>query len=117
MDAASHIEINPHVMMGKPVVKGTRITVELILESLFARESVDNLLISYPRLTKEAISVALAFAVEALKGEKTYYASFVVKPNPSMSSQNFGYDFRVTTGSSITTSARVARGANAIAMR
>lgn len=72
MNAFSYIEINPNVMMGKPVVKGTRITVELILESLSAGESVDNLLLSYPRLTKEAISAALAFAAEALKGEKTY---------------------------------------------
>ena len=72
MNASSQIEINPHVMMGKPVIKGTRITVELILESLSAGESVDNLLKSYPRLTKEAISAALAFAAEALKGEKTY---------------------------------------------
>ncbi len=59
-------------MMGKPVIKGTRITVELILESLSAGESVDNLLKSYPRLTKEAVSAALAYAVEALKGEKSY---------------------------------------------
>jgi uncharacterized protein (DUF433 family) len=72
MNTSSYIEINPHVMMGKPVIKGTRITVELILESLSAGESVDNLLKSYPRLTKEAISAALAFAAEALKGEKTY---------------------------------------------
>ena len=43
--------------MGKPVIKGTRITVELILESLAAGESADNLLLSYPRLTKEGISL------------------------------------------------------------
>lgn len=60
-----YIEINPAIMMGKPVVKGTRITVELILESLSAGESVDNLLLSYPRLTKEAVSAALAFAAQA----------------------------------------------------
>lgn len=72
MEIASHVEINPRVMMGKPVIKGTRITVELILESLAAGESVDDLLLSYPRLTKEDISAALAFAAEALKGEKIY---------------------------------------------
>ncbi len=72
MDISSHIEINPRVMMGKPVIKGTRITVELILESLAAGETADNLLLSYPRLTKEDISAALAFAAEALKGEKIY---------------------------------------------
>ncbi len=72
MNTSSPFEINPHVMMGKPVIKGSRITVELILESLSAGESVENLLKVYPRLTKEAISAALAFATEALKGEKTY---------------------------------------------
>jgi uncharacterized protein (DUF433 family) len=72
VDISTYIEVNPAIMMGKPVIKGTRLTVELILESLAAGESTDNLLISYPRLTKEAISAALAFAADALKGEKTY---------------------------------------------
>ena len=72
MDIANYIEINPHVMMGKPVIKGTRLTVEMILESLAAEESIENLLKSYPRLTKDAIHAALAFAADALKGEKTY---------------------------------------------
>ena len=72
MDISSHIEINPRLMMGKPVIKGTRITVELILESLAAGESLENLLQSYPRLTKEDISAALTFAAQALKGEKIY---------------------------------------------
>lgn len=72
MNVSSHIEINPGIMMGKPVIKGTRITVELILESLSSGESVDNLLLAYPRLTKEGVFAAFAFAAEALKGEKTY---------------------------------------------
>jgi len=66
------IEVNPKIMMGKPVIKGTRLTVELILESLAAGESIDNILASYPRLTKEAIQAALAFAADVLKGEKIY---------------------------------------------
>jgi uncharacterized protein (DUF433 family) len=72
MELQSYIEVNPRVMMGKPVIKGTRITVEMILESLSAGESVDNLLTSYPRLTKESVLAALAFAADVLKGEKTY---------------------------------------------
>ena len=72
MDIASYIEINPNVMMGKPIIKGTRLTVEMILESLAAGETFDNILASYPRLTKESILAALAFAAESLKGEKTY---------------------------------------------
>ena len=54
------IEVNPKVMMGKPVIKGTRLTVELILKSLAAGESIENLLASHPRLTKEAICAALS---------------------------------------------------------
>jgi uncharacterized protein (DUF433 family) len=75
MDISSYIEVNPRVMMGKPVIKGTRLTVEMLLESLAAGETVDNLLNSYPRLTKEAVSAALSFAADALKGEKTYPVS------------------------------------------
>jgi len=55
---------NPGVMMGKPVIAGTRITVELILEKLAAGESYEQLLASHPRLNREAIQAALAFAAE-----------------------------------------------------
>lgn len=72
MDANVFIEINPQIMMGKPVIKGTRITVEMVLESFSAGESVENLLDAYPKLSKDAIFAALSFAVEALKGEKIY---------------------------------------------
>lgn len=63
---------DPKVMMGKPVVAGTRITVELILKKLAAGESVEQLLDAHPRLTREAISAALAFAAEALKADVVY---------------------------------------------
>ncbi|MGO9570174.1 MAG: DUF433 domain-containing protein [Desulfomonilaceae bacterium] len=55
------------VMMGKPVIAGTRVTVELILEKLAAGETVDQILEAHPRLTREAIQAALAFAAEALR--------------------------------------------------
>jgi uncharacterized protein (DUF433 family) len=55
------IEINPRIMMGKPVIKGTRLTVELILEKLAAGETVKDLLEAYPRLTEEAIEAAIAY--------------------------------------------------------
>ena len=48
--------------MGKPVIKGTRITVELILEKLSLGESVDQILQAHPRLTQEAIQASCAFA-------------------------------------------------------
>jgi uncharacterized protein (DUF433 family) len=50
------------VMMGKPVVAGTRITVELVLEKLAAGETVEQILDAHPRLTRQAIQAALAFA-------------------------------------------------------
>lgn len=72
MKTHPYIEVNPKVMMGKPVIKGTRITVELILESLGAGETLENLLAAWPRLTKEAVHDALTFAADSLKGEKIY---------------------------------------------
>jgi uncharacterized protein (DUF433 family) len=61
------IVTDPDVMMGKPVVAGTRITVELILEKLAAGESMEQLLESHPRLTRPAILAALAYAAQALR--------------------------------------------------
>jgi len=63
---------NPTVMMGKPVIAGTRITVELILEKLAAGETVEQILDAHPRLTREAIQAALAFAAEALRADVVY---------------------------------------------
>jgi uncharacterized protein (DUF433 family) len=62
----------PDVMMGKPVVAGTRITVELILEKLAAGESVAQILEAHPRLTEDGIRAALAFAAEALRADVVY---------------------------------------------
>ena len=66
------IQSDPAVMMGKPVIAGTRITVELILEKLAAGESFAQLLEEHPRLTDEAIREALAFASEALRADVVY---------------------------------------------
>ncbi len=63
---------NPKIMMGQPVVSGTRITVDLILEGLSAGESFDQLLKAHPRLTKEGIQAALKFAREALRADVVY---------------------------------------------
>lgn len=56
---------DPSVMMGKPVIAGTRVTVELVLEKLAAGETLDQILEAHPRLTREAIQAALSFAGEA----------------------------------------------------
>jgi len=62
----------PHVMMGKPVIAGTRITVELVLEKLAAGESDDQILSEHPRLTERGIRAAIAFAAEALRADVVY---------------------------------------------
>lgn len=66
------IKSDPAVMMGKPVITGTRITVELILEKLAAGETVEQILEAHPRLTRRAIQEALAFAAQALKADVVY---------------------------------------------
>ncbi|WP_323274741.1 DUF433 domain-containing protein [Limnoraphis robusta] len=63
---------DPQVMMGKPVIAGTRITVELILEKLASGETPEQILASHPRLTEKAIQAALKFAVEALRADVIY---------------------------------------------
>ena len=72
MDISNYIEVNPKIMMGKPVIKGSRITVELILEKLSAGETIDNLILAHPHISIEQIHAALAFAAQSLKGENIY---------------------------------------------
>lgn len=66
------IECNPSIMMGKPVIAGTRIPVELILEKFAAGETIEQLLESYPRLTHEGILAAFHFAAQALRADVVY---------------------------------------------
>jgi uncharacterized protein (DUF433 family) len=61
------IQSDPAVMMGKPVIAGTRITVELILEKLAAGETVEQILEAHPRLTRDSISAALTYAAQAVR--------------------------------------------------
>jgi len=64
------IEINPQILAGKPVIKGTRISVELILRMLSQGISVEEILEEYPHLTEEDVKAALAYAAEALAVEE-----------------------------------------------
>jgi uncharacterized protein (DUF433 family) len=66
------ITSDPGIMMGKPVIAGTRITVELILEKLAAGETVDQVLSEHPRLTAQDVRAAMAFAAEALRADVVY---------------------------------------------
>ena len=60
------------IMMGKPVIAGTRITVEPILEKLATGETVEDLIAAHPRLTSEAVKAALAFAAAAMRADVVY---------------------------------------------
>lgn len=66
------IQSNPRVMMGKPVIVGTRITVELILEKLASGETIEQVLEAHPRLTRQAVLAALGFAAQALRADVVY---------------------------------------------
>lgn len=68
----SLITSDPKIMMGKPTVTGTRVTVELILEKLAAGEAVDQVLSEHPRLTAEGVRAAIAFAAEVLRADVVY---------------------------------------------
>lgn len=69
MQLNEFIEVDPKVMVGKPVIRGTRITVEQILEDMAAGDTIEDLLVAHPRLRKEHILAALAYAAQALKNE------------------------------------------------
>ncbi|MFV9503521.1 MAG: DUF433 domain-containing protein [Oscillochloridaceae bacterium umkhey_bin13] len=69
------ITADPTIMMGKPVIVGTRITIESILDRFAAGETIDQILDTHPRLTKEAIFAAFAFAADTLRSDIIYPTS------------------------------------------
>jgi uncharacterized protein (DUF433 family) len=71
MSASEHIEVNPKVMFGKPVIRGTRITVELLLRKLSEGATEADLLDAYPGLALEDIRAAIAYAADTLAFEET----------------------------------------------
>ena len=71
MNAVDRVETNPDVMLGKPVIRGTRIPVELILRKLSEGADEAELLDAYPRLTPDDIRAALAYAADTLAHEET----------------------------------------------
>lgn len=72
MNVQAWISADPAVMLGKPVVAGTRVTVESILERLAGGETVEEMVASHPKLNREAILAALEYAALSLGGEVTY---------------------------------------------
>lgn len=73
MKLLERIEVNPKVMLGKPVIRGTRIPVELILRKLGEGASEAELLDAYPGLSVEDIRAALTYAAELLAHEETVF--------------------------------------------
>ena len=69
MNLYDRIERKPGVMLGKPVIKGTRIPVELIVRKLGEGASLEDLLDGYPNLKKEDIQAALLYAADTLSNE------------------------------------------------
>ena len=69
MNWRDHIISDPEILVGKPVVKGTRLSVDLILDRLADGWTAEDLFESYPRLTPEALQAVFAFAAEVLKDE------------------------------------------------
>jgi uncharacterized protein (DUF433 family) len=71
MTITDRIEVNPKVMMGKPVIRGTRIPVELILRKISEGANERDLIDAYPRLRREDIQAALRYAADTLAHEET----------------------------------------------
>lgn len=72
MEWQTRIETNPEVLDGKPVVTGTRIPVELVVELLAQDWSMDEILDQYPALSREDIRACLHYASETLQSERVY---------------------------------------------
>ena len=71
MTYTNRIEMNPRVMMGKPVIRGTRATVELILRKIGDGATPEEVLDAYPRLTETDIRAAMWYAADTLAHEQT----------------------------------------------
>jgi len=70
MNYKDKISVNPNVMLGKPCIKGTRITVELIIKKLSEGASINDLLEGYPKLIVEDIRAALAYSADVISREE-----------------------------------------------
>jgi uncharacterized protein (DUF433 family) len=84
MTVTDRIEVNPKVMLGKPVIRGTRVPVELILRKLSEGATEDDLLDAYPRLSRQDIQAAIGYAADTLAHEETLIvAERAAKKNPN----------------------------------
>lgn len=72
MEYNKYIIRNPDIMLGKPTIKGTRVTVELIMRKLAGGYTIENLLTNYPHLTVEQIYAALEYAADIIANEEVF---------------------------------------------
>jgi uncharacterized protein (DUF433 family) len=72
MDWREHIVVDPKVLVGKPVIKGTRIAVELVIDLMARGYSKEQILDQYDHITAEDIQACLAYASETLRSERVY---------------------------------------------
>jgi uncharacterized protein (DUF433 family) len=72
MDWRTRIVVDPAVLVGKPVIKGTRISVELVVDLLGRGYTVEQVIQQYPHVTAEDVQACLAYASEVLRSEKVY---------------------------------------------
>lgn len=73
MEILSRIEMNPDILMGKPVIKGTRISVELILRKLSEGMTIDQIIEVYPHVSKEDVFASLTYASEIIANEEVIF--------------------------------------------
>jgi uncharacterized protein (DUF433 family) len=73
MTLTDRIEVNPRVMLGKPVIRGTRIPVDLILRKLSEGASEADLLDAYPGLTRDDIHAAMRYAADTIACEEVVF--------------------------------------------
>ena len=75
MGTTDRIEVNPKVMLGKPVIRGTRVPVELLLRKLSEGATESELLAAYPRITRRDIQAAIRYAADKVAHEETFFVT------------------------------------------
>lgn len=75
MNVAEHVFLDPTVMLGKPIIRGTRIPVELVLRKLAEGASIAELIDAYPQLSPDSIHAAMAYAADTLAHEELVLAT------------------------------------------
>ena len=68
-DWKRHITVDPDILVGKPIIKGTRISVELIMDRLADGWTMEQILEAYPRVTRDGVLAAIAFVTEVFREE------------------------------------------------